>query len=125
VKRGDLYRVYKGAKSDPKKQRVFLVVSRQPVIDHNFSTVICAPVYSKYDGFTTQVEVGVNEGLKHDSAIYCDDLISLQKSKLTDYIGTLPDIKLEEVNTALRIALAATLLRIVILSALPIKPTNS
>ena len=91
MKRGDLYRVYKSSKNDPKKQRVFLVVSRQPVIDYNFSTVICAPVYSKYDGFTTQVEVGVDDGLKHDSAIYCDDLISIHKSMLTDYIGTLSD----------------------------------
>ena len=63
MKRGDFYRVYKGAKNDPKKHRVYLVVSRQSVIDHNFSSVICAPVYTKYDGFTTQVEVGVSEGL--------------------------------------------------------------
>jgi len=106
VKRGDLYRVYKGAKNDPKKYRVFLVVSRQPVIDYTFSSVVCAPVYTKYDGFTTQIEVGADEGLKHDSAIYCDDLISLHKSMLTDYVGTLSDAKMEEVNTALRLALA-------------------
>jgi mRNA interferase MazF len=106
VKRGDLYRVYKGSKNDPKKYRVFLVVSRQPVIDYTFSTVVCAPVYTKYDGFTTQVEVGTNEGLKHDSAIYCDDLISIPKSILTDYVGTLSNVKMEEVNSALRIALA-------------------
>jgi len=68
--------------------------------------VICAPVYSRYDGFTTQIEVGVDEGLKHDSAIFCDDLISIRKSFLTDYIGSLSDIKMEEVNIALRIALA-------------------
>ena len=106
MKRGDLYRVYKGAKNDPKKYRVFLVVSRQPVIDYTFSSVVCAPVYTKYDGFTTQIEVGADEGLKHDSAIYCDDLISLHKSMLTDYVGTLSDAKMEEVNTALRLALA-------------------
>ena len=106
MKRGDLYRVYKGSKNDPKTYRVFLIVSRQPVIDYNFSTVVCAPVYSKYDGFTTQVEVGVAEGLKHDSAIYCDDLISIHKSMLTDYVGTLSNTKMEEVNTSLRIALA-------------------
>jgi mRNA interferase MazF len=106
VKRGDLYRVYKGTKNDPKKYRVFLVVSRQPVIDYTFSTVVCAPVYTKYDGFTTQVEVGTEEGLKHDSAIYCDDLISLRKSILTDFIGALSETKMEEVNSALRIALA-------------------
>jgi mRNA interferase MazF len=101
-----LYRVFKGSKNDPKKHRVFLVVSRQPVIDYSFSTVVCAPVYSKYDGFTTQIEVGVTEGLKHDSAIYCDDLVGIQKSLLTDYIGALSDVNMQEVNAALRIALA-------------------
>jgi mRNA interferase MazF len=70
MKRGDFYRVYRGTKYDPKDYRVFLVVSRQALIDSQFSTVICAPVYSKYDGFTTQIEVGADEGLKHDSAVY-------------------------------------------------------
>ena len=106
MKRGDLYRVYRGSKNDPKEHRVYLIVSRQLLIDSQFSTVICAPVYSKYDAFPTQIEVGVNEGLKHDSAIYCDELISIRKSMLTDYIGALPDAKMEAVNTALRIALA-------------------
>jgi mRNA interferase MazF len=106
MKRGDFYRVYRGNKNDPKSHRVFVIVSRQLVIDSKFSTVICAPIHSKYDGFPTQVEVGVEEGLKHDSAIYCDELISFPKSILTDYIGTLPDEKMELVNAALRIALA-------------------
>jgi mRNA interferase MazF len=106
VKRGELYRVYKGTKNDPKKHRVFLVVSRQTLIDHSFSSVICAPVYSKYGGIPTQVEVGTEEGLKHDSAIFCDELVSIHKSMLTDYLGALSDVKMEDVNTALRIALA-------------------
>ena len=106
MKRGDLYRVYRGSKNDPKDFRVFLIVSRQEVIDSPFSTVICAPVYSKYNDITTQIEVGVEEGLKHDSAIYCDDLVSLRKSMLTNYIGTLSDTKMGQVNIALRIALA-------------------
>ena len=106
MKRGNLYRVYRGSKHDPKDFRVFLVVSRQLLIDTQFSTVICAPIYTKYGGLPTQVEVGVNEGLKHDSAVYCDELVSLPKSILTDYIGTLSDTKIEAVNTALRIALA-------------------
>ena len=106
MKRGDLYRVYRGSKDDPKKQRVYLVVSRQEAIDSAFSTVICAPVYSKYGGLLTQIEAGVNEGLKHDSAIYCDGLASISKSMLTDYIGSLPNDKMEAVNAALCIALA-------------------
>ena len=106
MNRGGLYRVYRGSSNDPKEHRVYLVVSRQLLIDSQFSTVICAPVYSKYDGFPTQVEVGVDEGLKHDSAIYCDELVSLRKSMLTDYIGALSDIKMQAVNAALRTALA-------------------
>ncbi|GBU28408.1 hypothetical protein R84B8_01966 [Treponema sp. R8-4-B8] len=90
MRRGELFRVYQGAKYDPKNFRVFLVVSRQALIDTQFSTVICAPVYSKYkEAIPTQVEVGADEGLKHDSAIYCDDLASIPKSILTNYIGSL------------------------------------
>ena len=105
MKRGELYRVYKGSKNDPKEYRVFLIVSRQELIDYDFSTVICAPVYSNFRGFPTQVEVGAEEGLKHDSAVFCDDLASIRKSLLTDYVGTLSDAKMQEVNAALRIAL--------------------
>ena len=98
--------LYRGSKNDPKDYRVFLIVSRQEVIDSPFSTVVWAPVYSKYNGISTQIEVGVEEGLKHDSTIYCDDLVGLHKSLLTDYIGVLSDAKMREVNSALRIALA-------------------
>ena len=107
MKRGDFFRVYKGSKHDTKDYRVFLVVSRQTLIDTKFSTVICAPVYSQYDEtIQTQVEVGTDEGLKHDSAVYCDDLMGIPKALLTDYIGSLSDVKMEEVKFALRIALA-------------------
>jgi len=106
MKRGDLFYVYRGAKSDPKDYRVFLIVSRQTLIDSSFSNVICAPVYTKYDGYPTQIEIGVDEGLKHDSAVYCDELVSIDKTKLTNYIGSLSADKIEAVNNALRIALA-------------------
>jgi mRNA interferase MazF len=84
---------------------VFVVVSRQVLIDSKFSTVICAPIYSAYHGLSTQVPVGVEHGLKHDSSIHCDELISLPKSVLTDYVGSLPHEKLSELNQALRAAL--------------------
>ena len=106
MKRGEFYRVHKGSKHDPKDHRIFLVISRQDFIETPFSSVVCAPVYSKYHGIDTQVEVGADEGMKHDSAIYCDALISIPKTMLTDFVSTLSDCKLKEVNTALRIALA-------------------
>ena len=105
MKRGDMYRVAHPSIRDPKKFRVFVVVSRQAVIDSRFSTVICAPVYSVHDGLSTQVLVGEEEGLKHDSSIHCDELVSLPKSMLTNYIGTLPLQKIQALDQALRIAL--------------------
>ena len=105
MKRGDLYRVAHPSGRDPKKFRVFVVVSRQAVIDSRFSTVICAPVYSVHDGLSTQVLVGIEEGLKHDSSIHCDELVSLPKSALTSYIGTLSPQQMQTLNGALRMAL--------------------
>jgi mRNA interferase MazF len=105
MKRGELYRVYRGSKNDPKDFRVFVIVSRQILIDSKFSTVTCAPIYTTYDGLSTQVPVGISEGLKHDSSIHCDELISIPKSMLSDFIGTLSWIKIDELKRALLIAL--------------------
>jgi len=105
MKRGELYRVANPSGKDPKRFRVFVIVGRQVVIDSRFSTVICGPVYSAYDGLTSQVPVGQNEGLKHESSIHCDELVSLPKSLLTNFVGTLSPPKLAALNGALRIAL--------------------
>jgi mRNA interferase MazF len=84
---------------------VFVVVSRQAVIDSSFSTVVCAPVYTRRDGLATQVDVGIDQGLKHESSVHCDELVSLPKSQLTDYLGALQFAKLLELDQALAIAL--------------------
>jgi len=84
---------------------VFVIVSRQVLLDSRFSTVICAPVYSAYEGLSTQVIVGIDEGLKHDNGIHCDELISLPKSVLTNYVGKLSSEKLHFLDIALKIAL--------------------
>lgn len=81
------------------------MVSRQILIESRFSTVICAPVYTSYDGLSTQVPVGIDEGLKHDSAIHCDELISIPKSLLIHFIGKLSLKKLELLEQALKAAL--------------------
>ena len=105
MKRGDLYRVYKGSATDPKKYRVFVIVSRQILIDSKFSTVICAPIYTNYKGLSTQVGIGINDGLKHESAIHCDELISITKKRLTNFIGSLSVEKTKELNKALLVAI--------------------
>jgi mRNA interferase MazF len=105
VKRGEFYLIRKPAGQDPRKQRVFVIVSRQALVDSRFSTLICAPVYSRHDGLSTQVRVGPDEGLKQESSIHCDELVSLPKSALTNYVGSLKAVAVRELDTALAISL--------------------
>ena len=105
MRRGELFRVRNPSSHDPKKFRVFIIISRQILIDSRFSTVICAPVYTVYDGLSTQIPVGIKEGLKHDSSIHCDELISLPKAMLTNYVGKLSSEKMYQLEESLKIAL--------------------
>jgi len=105
VNRGEFYLVRKAGTRDPKKQRVFVIVGRKVVIDSRFSSVVCAPVYSRHDGLSTQVQVGTAEGLKHDSSIHCDELVSVPKSLLTQSVGRLAASRNQELNRALVVAL--------------------
>lgn len=104
MKRGELYRVSKPA-GDPKQRRVFVVVSRPALIASSFSTVICAPIFSSGQGLSTQVEVGLAQGLKHESWIMCDNLVSLRKADLHDYVGSLTSAEIASLNRALKVAL--------------------
>ena len=105
MRRGEVYRVRQKSSRDPRRHRCFVIVSRQVLLDSRFSTVICAPIYTAYDGLTTQVPVGPDEGLKHASAVHCDELVSLSKTMLTDYVGSLPPDKMRQLDKALAIAL--------------------
>lgn len=104
MRRGELYRLH-NPPGDPKQHRVFVIVSRQSIIDTRFSTLICAPVFTEGQGMSTQIRIGIDEGLKHDSWIQCDGLTSIRKIELRQYIGSLSRQKLAEVDRALAIAL--------------------
>ncbi len=105
MRRGDIFLVKQGTKSDPRKQRAYAIVSRAALIESNFSTVICAPIFSNFEGLQTQVIVGEPNGLKNPSAVLCDYLVSIEKAKLTNYVGALNSAQMKELNTALSTAL--------------------
>lgn len=105
MKRGEIYRIKRPTKQDPKRFRAYIIVSRQTLIETAYDTVICAPIYTSRNGLPTEVYVGIDEGLKHESCIRCDELISIDKSKLTDFIGRLSLQKIRELNQALKVAL--------------------
>ena len=104
MRRGELYRIQR-PRGDAESQRVFVIVSRQVLADSRFSTLICAPIFSSGQGLSTQVAVGVEEGLRHPSWIMTDNLDSIRKSDLTDYVGSLSQPKISELNRALKMAL--------------------
>lgn len=105
MRRGDIYRVLKPRQDDPRRYRFYVLVSREELIESAHSTVVCAPIYTTGHGLSTQVPVGTAEGLKHQSWISCDNLRSIAKSSLTDFVATLSYTKMRELNEALAIAL--------------------
>lgn len=107
MNRGDLYRVRRPP-DDPKPARTFVVVARTALVASRFPRIVCAPVHSLRHGIATEVAVGIDEGLVHDSAIRCDELYSLQRSSLTDFIGSLSPAKMVQLDRALKVALDLT-----------------
>jgi mRNA interferase MazF len=105
MKRGEIYRVARPPNKDPKDWRCFVVISRQTVLDSKAAHAVCAPINSEGHGLETEVPVGPEHGLKHTSWINCDQLVRIEKSKLTDFVGSLPTTKIRALNQSLRIAL--------------------
>lgn len=104
--RGEIYRTRERVPERGGKPGFYVVVSRPFVADNDdVSTVICAPVYSKVLGLTTEIVLGVDDGLPRTSAVRCDFLTLMFKSRLTQFVGTLSLEKIRELNRALMVAL--------------------
>jgi len=89
--------------SRPDKRRPVVVLSRQEVIPL-LSTVMVAPVTSTIRGAPSEVIVGIEQGLKRDSAVNLDHVQSVEKSRLHQFIGTLGRDQMGQVCRALAIA---------------------
>ena len=103
--RGEIYRLSPPATNDPKRSRCYLIVSRQTLLDSKADRVVCAPVNTAFVGLETQVAVGPDEGLKHSSCINCDQLVLIEKARLTNFVGSIGGPKLRTLRRALRVAL--------------------
>ncbi len=106
MNRGEIYRTQEKLPERGHKPGFYVVVSRNFIADNeDISTVICAPVYGEILGLRSEVVIGVEDGLPHESAIRCDFLTLMFKQKLTHFAGALSAGKLKELNRALRYAL--------------------
>ena len=100
VKRGDIW-MYAFAKPD--KKRPVLVISRQSVIPL-LRTVMVAPITSSIFGVPSEVRVGVEHGLKHESAVNLDHVQTVDRSRLSGFIGRVNEDVMNEVCEALAVA---------------------
>ena len=87
----------------PDKRRPVHVLSRSEVIPL-LHTVMVAPVTSTRRGSPGEVEVGVDEGLKHDSAVNLDHVQTVEQDRLVGLVGTLTAAKMQQVCRALGVA---------------------
>ena len=87
----------------PDKTRPVLVLSRPQVIPL-LHTVMVAPVTSVRRGAPSEVDVGIEEGLKQESAVNLDHVQTVEQSRLVRFVGTLGPAKMQRVCRALAIA---------------------
>jgi mRNA interferase MazF len=87
----------------PDKQRPVIVLTRDEVIPF-LHTLMVAPVTSTIRGAPSEVSVGEREGLKHVSAVNLDHVQTVERSRLTRYVGSASPAKIREICRALAIA---------------------
>ena len=106
MRRGEIYRTRERVPERGGKPGFYVVTSRTFIAQHeDVATVICAPIYSEVLGLTTEVVLGPADGLPRTSAVRCDFLTLMFKSRLTEFVATLSKAKLAELNRALAQAL--------------------
>jgi len=68
------------------KRRPVLVLTRDP-LGRILSSVICAPVTSTVRGLNTEVPLGPEAGLAHDSVANFDNTLLLSRTRLVRRLG--------------------------------------
>ena len=68
------------------KRRPALILTRQSALPM-LSWVTVAPITSTIRGLTSEVSVGVRNGLDHDSVVSCDNVTMVRQDAIGDTIG--------------------------------------
>lgn len=102
MRRGEVY--WADLESSARRRPV-VVLTRTRVIPH-LSRVVVVAVTRTVRGIASEVPVGRREGLPSRSAVSCDNIATIPKSRLDDVpMGRLDVAKLARLDRALRYAL--------------------
>jgi mRNA interferase MazF len=100
LKRGDIWLL---ELARPDKRRPVLVLSRPSLIEL-LHTVTVAAITSTLRGSSTEVELGVESGLKQVSCVNLCNVFTVRQSELRTFVGSVERRKMEDVCRALAIA---------------------
>jgi mRNA interferase MazF len=85
------------------KARPVLILTREIVRAH-LDTVTVAPITTSVRGLSTEVGVGVANGLARESVVACDHVTTIPKRTLGAQIGLLLDSQEQELSDAISAA---------------------
>jgi mRNA interferase MazF len=85
------------------KTRPVVVLTRELIRPH-LTRVTVAPITSTIRGISTEVSVGLANGLEHDSVISCDNIQTIPKVDLGRQLGFLLSWQERELTQAIKIA---------------------
>jgi mRNA interferase MazF len=88
----------------PDKARPAVVLTRSAAIGY-LSTVTVAPITSTIRGVPSEVEIGVEDGMKQPCAINLHNLVTLPQARLGRRLAALSPSRMEQVCAALAFAL--------------------
>jgi len=88
----------------PDQQRPVLVLTRPDMIGV-LNTVTVAPLTRRIRDVPSEVVVGIDSGLKQESAINLHNLVTIPRSGLRRFVGTVSPAVLARVRSALLFAL--------------------
>jgi mRNA interferase MazF len=100
LRRGDIWLLELGR---PDKRRPVLVLSRPSLIDL-LHTVTVAAITSTLRGSDTEVELGVENGLKQTSCVNLCNVFTVMQSELRTYVGSVDRRTMNAVCDALAVA---------------------
>ena len=100
VSRGEIWLLQQ---DKPDKRRPVVVISRPSLIDV-LNTVTVVAVTSTLRGSPTEVELGIDEGLKHTSCANLCNVFTVRKSQLATFVGKVRPSKMDEICRALIVA---------------------
>jgi mRNA interferase MazF len=87
--------------TNPDKKRPVLILTRDSIIDY-LNEITIAPLTTTIRDIPSEIQLSIHDGVPQQSAINCDHLQTVSKSKIGALITTIGSQKMDEVREAIR-----------------------